>query len=130
MFDPRADQVDGGADRGVVGHPHRQQLVGADPQRVEHLRLDLRQRPVDAGRQDRVVGAAPPDRARGQLGGERRVAPLELVVPDRGREHQVGVRAVDPDRLEHVERGGAGRVEHDLAAAGRVGRLGAVRLRC
>ena len=119
---PGPDQVDGGADRGVVRHPHRHQLVGAEPQRVEHLRLDLRQRPVDAGRQDRVVGAASPDRPRRQLGGERRVAPLELVVPDHGREDQVGVGVVDPDRLEHVECGGARRIEHDLAGAGRVSR--------
>ena len=116
---PRADQVDGGADRGVVGHPHRQQLVGADPQRVEHLRLDLRQRPVGAGRQDRVVGPASADGARGQLGGERRVAALELVVPDHRRQHQVGVGPVDADRLEDVERRGAGRVEDDLLASGR-----------
>ena len=38
---PGPDQVDRGADRGVRGHPHRQQLVGAEPQRVEHLGLDL-----------------------------------------------------------------------------------------
>ena len=36
-----ADQVDGRADRGVRRHPHREQLVGAEPQRVEHLGLDL-----------------------------------------------------------------------------------------
>ena len=44
------DQVDAGADRGVRRHPHRQQLVGAEPQRVEHAGVDLGQRPVDVGR--------------------------------------------------------------------------------
>ena len=31
-------QLDGAGHRGVVGHPHRQQLVGAEPQRVAHSR--------------------------------------------------------------------------------------------
>ena len=42
--------------------------------RVEDPGLDLGQRPVGAGGDDRVVRAAHPDRARRQLGGERRVA--------------------------------------------------------
>ena len=59
-----ADQVDGGGDGGVAGHPHREQLVGAEPQRVEHLRLDLGQLAVHARGQDGVVRALPADRAR------------------------------------------------------------------
>ena len=102
--DPVADQVDGGADRGVGGHPHREQLVGAEPQRVEHLRLDLGQRPVDAGGQDRVVGALPAQRAGGELGGERRVAAGEAVLAQHRGQHQVGVGVVDADRLQHVVR--------------------------
>ena len=58
-FDTCAHQVDGGADGGVGRHPHREQLVGAEPQRVEHLGVDPAQRPVDAGGEDGVVGAAP-----------------------------------------------------------------------
>ena len=128
------DQVDGGADRGVRRHPHRQQLVGAQPQRVEHLGLDLRQRPVDAGGQHRVVRALPADRAADQLGGERRVAAGQPVLAQHVGQHQVRVGVLDPDRLEHVVRRGARRVDGRLAggrpaarpsAADGVGRDGA-----
>ena len=75
-----ADQVDAGADRRVRRDPHPEQLVTAEPQDVEDLGRGVRQRPVGAGGQDRVVGALPPDRARRQLGRERRVAPGEPVL--------------------------------------------------
>ena len=52
-----ADQVDAGADGGVRRHPHPQQLVTAEPEDVEDLGLGVRQRPVGAGGEDRVVGA-------------------------------------------------------------------------
>ena len=57
---------------------------GSQPERVEHLGLDLAQRPVDAGGQHGVVGAAVPDRAGDQLGGERGVAPVEVELPQHG----------------------------------------------
>ena len=62
----RPGQLDGGADRGVRRHPHREQLVGAEPQQVEHRRVDLVQRPVDAGGQHRVVRPAAAQRAVGR----------------------------------------------------------------
>ena len=108
--DPGPDQVDGGADRGVRGHPHREQLVGAQPQRVQHLGLDLRQRPVHARGEDGVVRAPTTEGAGDQLGGEGGVAAGQLVLPEDRGQHQVGVGVVDPDRLQHVVRREPGRV--------------------
>ena len=102
--DPGPDQVHGRADRGVRRHPHREQLVDAEPQRVEHLGLHLAERPVHAGGEDRVVRAAPADRPRHQLGDERGVpAGQPVLAQDRGQ-HEVGVGVVDADGLEHVHR--------------------------
>ena len=97
----------------MVGHPHRQQLVGAEAQHVADLGLELRlgQARVD----DRVVEALHPDRAGRQLGGERGVAALQPVLAEHLRQDEVGVRLVDPDGGEDVERRPPGPV--DRAAA-------------
>jgi hypothetical protein len=108
--DPGPDQVHGRADRGVGRHSHRQQLVDTEPQRVEDLGLHLAERSVHAGGEDRVVRPASADRPRHQLGDERGVPAGEPVVAQHDRQHEVGVRVVDADGLEHVHGGGAGRV--------------------
>ena len=108
-----ADEVDAGRDRGVVGHPHRQQLVGAEPQHVAHLGLELRL--GQAGVDDRVVEALHPDRAGRQLGGERGVATLEPVLAQHLRQHEVGVRLVDPHGGEDVEGRAPGAVDRPAA---------------
>ena len=79
--DVGAHQRDGRRDRRVRRHPHRQQLVGAQPQRVEHPRLHLGQRPVDAGGEHGVVQALAAYGSGRQLGRERRVAAGEPVPP-------------------------------------------------
>jgi hypothetical protein len=91
-------------------HPHREQLVDPEPQRVEDLGLHLAERSVHAGGEDRVVRPASADRPRHQLGDERGVPAGEPVVAQHDRQHEVGVRVVDADGLEHVHGGGAGRV--------------------
>ena len=101
-----------------------EQLVGADAQRVEHLGLDLGQRPVGAGGQDRVVGA------------RRRIVPDASSVanaasrpgrlPQQRGQHEVGVRVVAAHRLEHVEAaaGPGRRLRRAVAGGGRRGRPG------
>ena len=63
-----------------------------------------------------VVGAAAAQGARGELGGERRVAGVELAVLDQRREDQVGVGVVHPDRLQHVVGGQPRQVDLDARA--------------
>src|ERR1700722_20666334 len=53
----RDSQVDGSSDRGMRLDPHAKQLVGTDPQGVEHGRIDLAQLAVSAHRDDRVIAA-------------------------------------------------------------------------
>src|SRR3546814_1874837 len=48
-----ADQVDGAGDCGMCRDTHREQLVRAEPQGVEHLGLDLGEWAIDTGAQDR-----------------------------------------------------------------------------
>ena len=78
--DPR--QLDGGGHGGVGRDPRPEQLMDAQAQHVEHRRVDLAQRPVDTRGDDRVVRALPAQRPVHQLGGQRRVPPVE-VAPSR-----------------------------------------------
>ena len=62
-------------DRGVRRHPHAEQLVGAEPQHVEHRRVELASGAVEAARRCTASYVpAHPQRAVGQLGGEGGVA--------------------------------------------------------
>ena len=72
-----AGEADGLGDRGVRGHPHAEQLVRAEPQDVEDGRVDLVGRAGGGQRDDRVVPALQPQRAVGELGGERGVAGVD-----------------------------------------------------
>jgi hypothetical protein len=89
-------QFDGGGHGGVRGDAGPQQLVRAQAQHVQHRRVDLAQRPVDTGRDDRVVRPLAAQRAVHQLGGQRRVPGVEVLVlarpaQQRGQD-EVGVR--------------------------------------
>ena len=55
-----------------------EQLVRAEGEHVQHRRVDLAQRPVHAGGDDRVVRPLPAQRPVDQLGGQRRVPAVEL----------------------------------------------------
>ena len=121
------DQVDAGADRRVRRHPHREQLVGAEPQGVEDRHVDLGQRSVDAGRDDRVVRCPAADRARDQLGREGGVAAGQPARSQQGREHEVGVGVLVTDRREHVEGRRPGRVGGRAARSAAPARGGSLR---
>ena len=84
-------EADGLVGGGVGGHAHPEQLVGSEPQHVEHLRVDAFGRSVGRLGDDGVVEALPADGAEGQLGGERRVAGLEPVAAQDRRHLEVGV---------------------------------------
>ncbi len=99
--DPVPHQVDGGGDRGVAGHAHRQQLVGAEPQRVEHRRVDGT---VGQRREDGVVRALAAERAADQLGRQRRVTTAQPPLAEHLWQHQVGVGVVRGHRSQHVVR--------------------------
>ena len=100
-------QLDGGGDGRVRRDPRAEQLMRAEAQHVQHRRVDLPERPVHTGRQDRVVRPLPPQRPVDQLGGERRVPGVEVVflacLAQQGRQHEVGVGVPlvhGPQRLE------------------------------
>ncbi|CAM5499757.1 hypothetical protein SGLAM104S_02113 [Streptomyces glaucescens] len=93
-----AGQLHGGGHGGVRGDAGAEQLVRAEAEHVEHRRVDLPQRPVDAGGDHRVVGALPAQRPVHQLGGQRGVPPVELLGPlllarlaQQRRQHEIGV---------------------------------------
>src|SRR5690606_21151107 len=88
-------QLDGRGHGGVRRDPGAEQLVRAQAQHVEHRRVHLPQRPVDAGRDHGVVGALVAQRAVHQLGGERRVPrvqlPLLARLAQQRRQDEVGI---------------------------------------
>ena len=90
--DDAAGEVDGRVDGGVRRHPQVDQLVGAQPEQVEHPRVELGQRPGHQAGQDGVQRALRAQRAVGELGGEGGVALLQLPLAQQLREQQVGVR--------------------------------------
>lgn len=100
-------QFDAGGDGGVGGDAGAEQLVRAEREHVEHGRVDLAQRAVDAGGDDGVVRALAAQRPVHQLGREGRVPSVEVPglagLAQERRQHQVrvGVPLVDrPQRLE------------------------------
>ena len=109
------------------GDAHGQQLVGADPERVEDGRVQLVQRPVHAAGQDRVVGALAAQCAVAQFRGEAGVALVQVVVPDPGGQHEVGVGVLGGDGAQHFEGHEPGRIGPAGALGGRV--LGETALR-
>ncbi len=125
--DHGAGQADGLVQRGVGGDAHGQQLVGADPQRVEDGRVQLVQRPVHAAGQDGVVGALAAQGAVAQFRGEAGVALVQAVVPDPGGQHEVGVGVLGGDGAQHFEGHEPGGVGPAGALGGRV--LGEAALR-
>ncbi len=103
--DPR--QLHRGGHGGVARDARPQQLVGAQAEHVQHRRVHLPQRPVDALGDDRVVRPLPAQRAVHQLRRERRVPRVEVALlpglAQQRRQHQVGVRVPlvhGPERLE------------------------------
>ena len=84
---------------------------GAQAQGVADLRVDLAERPARAGGEDHVELAGHAQRAVGQLGGQRRVAAVDLAVAQQGGQHQVGVRVLLVDRAQGREGRVAGRVD-------------------
>lgn len=100
-------QLHGGRDRRVRRDPGAEQLVGAQREYVEHRRVDLAQRPVDAGGDHGVVRALVAQRAVHQLGRQRGVpavegaAPLDRVLlggPQQAGQDEVRVRVALADR--------------------------------
>ncbi len=97
-------EVDGRGDGRVLRDPGAQQLVCAQAQDVEHGRVDLGERPVDARLQHRVVQALPAQGAVGQLGRQRRVAAVDAPLAQQPGQHEVGVGVLLADGDQHVVR--------------------------
>ena len=119
LADPTHDGVDeaaGTRPRHDLGEPdglvrgrvrrdaHPEQLVRAEAEHVEHLRVDARGRAPGGLGDDGVVEALPADRAEGELGGEGGVTPLEPVPAQDGRQLEVRVGAVRDRAQERVRR--------------------------
>ncbi len=103
----------------VCRHPRGEQLVGAQAQQREELRIELGERPVDAGLEDGVVGALAAQRAVGQLGGEGRIAPDDAALGEQTGQHEVGVGVLELDPAQQVERRPPRRIDHAPRSAGR-----------
>ena len=75
----------------MVGHPHREELVGAEAQGVADGRVGL---PAGEMVDDGVVRPQAAECAADQLGGEGGVTPLDPALPQELRQDQVGVGVV------------------------------------
>ena len=92
------DQIDGRRDGGVRRDPGAQDLVGAQPQGVDHHPVQVGDRPVAAGRDHRVQLTEGPAAAVGQFGGQRRVPTGQAALVQDAGQGQVGVGAAGPNR--------------------------------
>jgi hypothetical protein len=99
-----SDQVHGGGDRGVWRHPGPQQLVAAQPQRVQQLAIDLREWAVRAGLQHRIQQTLRAACSVAQFGGQRGVAAVDPALPQQAGQHQIGVRVTLAHRSQSVQR--------------------------
>lgn len=112
----------------MPGDAHLQQLVGAQAQHVQQRRVDLLQRAVHAGGEDRVQAALGAQRAVEQLGGEGGVAAGDLVGAQQAGQHQVRVGVLLPHQAQPLEGDltGGGGAARALGGAGvRVAAAGA-----
>ncbi len=64
-------------DRRMGGHPHTQQLMAAQAQRVEDVRVDRRAGPSGGHLDDGVVASPQAQRPVAEFGGEGSIAPAE-----------------------------------------------------
>ena len=88
----RPRQRDGLGDSGMGRHPHPEDLVRAEPQRVEHVGIDRAQLAPGGDRDHRVIASLKAQRAIRQFGRERRVATGKVLRPKAFREFKVRVR--------------------------------------
>jgi hypothetical protein len=104
----------------VRGHPHPEQLVRAQPERVQHRRVDPVQRSSRALLDHRVVPPAQPQRPVRELRGEPGVPAPDAALAQQRREDEVRVGVRLGHGAQHVERRRPGRV----AGAPPLGRRG------
>jgi len=97
-------QLDAGVHGGRGRGSHAQQLVGTQPQHVDHRRLQTAERAFCGGGDDAVIGALHTAGAGDQFGREGRVAGIQSVPRDQVRQDQIGVGARAVDRPEGLER--------------------------
>ena len=95
-----AHQTHGRVQRGVIGDAHREQLVHAQAQGVQHRGVQLVQRAVHALLEHGVPRATPPHGPVGELGRERRVPLVEAVFTDQAWQHEIPVGVLRVDRAQ------------------------------
>ncbi len=78
--------------------------MGAEPEQIQHGRLQRTGRPAGGQLDDQVVRPLPPAGARQQLGGERRIARGQPALVEESAEDEVRVRAVAVHRPQCVVR--------------------------
>ena len=93
---------DGLAHSGVLGHAHRQDLMRAESEQVEHPTVEFVEWAIHAAGKHFVVEPAPAQRAVGQLGGEARIARIQSRVSQDRRPHEIGVGIVRGNGMEQV----------------------------
>ena len=105
-----ADELDGVVDDRVRRLVGPGELVGAEPQRREHRRVELPHRPLAELLDAEVDRPLALHGAVREALRERAVAVVEA--GDRGRERAVGIRVVLEDAAHDLERGPARRCDH------------------
>ena len=98
----QACELDCLTDRRVRRRPQEDQLVGAEPSDVEHVRIDVAQWPRTTCLEHRIEEAAASKGAVGECGGERRVTTVQVRVGEHLLHREVGVGVVVVDVAEHV----------------------------
>ena len=106
----RADELDGVVDDRVLGLVGERELVGAEPQRGTHRRVELANRPLPELLDPEVERAHALHRSVREPLRERAVAIVETV--DRACERAVGVGVLLEDAQDDVERGAARGRDH------------------
>lgn len=83
-------------------HAHGDELVRAHAQDIEESTIEAVERPIDAGRQDRVVEALASKRSVGEFGRQSRVTLIQSCPGKYLRHRDIGVGIVDVDSMEEV----------------------------
>ena len=107
-------QVNGGADGGVLSHPHPHELVGPQTQDIEHGRIDLLQVPVSARGNHGVIASLKTQRPVGQSCGEAGITPIQLGGVQQLGQEEVGEGVVPAHAGEHLQRDPTSRVRATL----------------
>ncbi len=100
----RNRQVNCGRHGGMRLDPHTEQLMGPQPEHIEHWWVDIAQVPIGAHPDDRVVASQVSQRSVDQLSRQSRVLTAQTTVAQGSRQQQVRVGVTPADAGKHLVR--------------------------